>query len=103
MSTRATMTDVSSERAEREQDRRLILLVEAVGGFLALLLALLAVTGRHVFVTKTLLVPSLIVIAWIGKRSRAFVQDWMVFLGGVVLFDAIRGFVYVVNSAVSHP
>jgi hypothetical protein len=97
------MTEAFSERAENRQDRRLILLVVAVGSFLALLLASLAFTGRHVFVTKTILVPGLIGVAWIGKRSGAFVQDWMVFLGGVILFDAIRGFVYVMNSVLSRP
>ena len=43
---------------------------------------------------KTAIIPSLFAIAYLAGRFRAFVRDWAVFIGAVVLFDDCRGLVY---------
>jgi membrane-associated phospholipid phosphatase len=57
-------------------------------------ISFMVLTGRRAFIFKTVLVPGLLLVALVGSRFRAFIQDWMVFLGGVVLFDAVRGFAF---------
>ena len=57
-------------------------------------LAILFGLGHFGFVYKTLVVPSLFVVAWLAGRFRAFVRDWSVFLGAVILMDSCRGVIY---------
>jgi membrane-associated phospholipid phosphatase len=57
-------------------------------------ISIMFLTGRRAFIFKTVLVPMLLIVALVGSRFHAFIQDWIVFLGGVVFFDAIRGFAF---------
>ena len=57
-------------------------------------LAILFGLGHFGFVYKTLVVPSLFVVAWLAGRFRAFVRDWSVFLGATILMDSCRGVIY---------
>jgi hypothetical protein len=57
-------------------------------------LAILASLGLYAFVWKTVIVPSLLVAAVLTRRLTRFVDDWIVFLSLVVLFDFCRGFVF---------
>jgi len=66
-------------------------------------ISVMALTGRRAFIFKTPLVPILLLVALVGNRFRTFTQDWMVFLGGVVLFDAVRGFVFGSVIALNRP
>lgn len=54
----------------------------------------LAAAGRSTFVWKTSVVPALFLAALLTRRMRTFLHDWSVFLGAVVLFDSLRGFVF---------
>jgi hypothetical protein len=60
----------------------------------ALALLVLDLLGQFGFVWKTLVVPALLIVAYVAKRFRAFVRDWAVFLGAIVLFDCARGLIY---------
>lgn len=57
----------------------------------------LALTGRFTFVYKTAIVPALVITAMIVRRLSTFLADWAVFLGAVILFDALRGAVYFIT------
>lgn len=65
----------------------------AIVGYVVTIGALSA-AGMHAFVFKTVLVPVLLLVALVGNRVKTFIQDWIVFLAAVVLFDAVRGFVF---------
>jgi membrane-associated phospholipid phosphatase len=56
--------------------------------------AALVVTDQLGVIWKTLVVPGLAITAAVTGRFRAFVRDWAVFLGLVMLFDAGRGVVF---------
>jgi membrane-associated phospholipid phosphatase len=57
-------------------------------------LAWLIATDHVTIIWKTLVVPSLALAAALTGKLRAFVRDWAVFLGAVIVFDAGRGVVY---------
>jgi len=59
----------------------------ALGVFFAL--------GNFGFVRNTLVIPSFFIVAALAGRFRAFVRDWSVFLGCILLFDSCRGLIYV--------
>ena len=63
------------------------------GVYLVSLLALL-LTDQIAVIWKSLIVPTLALAAALTGRFRAFIRDWAVFLGAVILFDAGRGVVY---------
>ena len=60
----------------------------------ALAIAVLYVSGQIGFFFKTVIVPSLFLVAYLARRFAAFVRDWSAFLGVTVLFDNVRGLVY---------
>jgi hypothetical protein len=65
----------------------------AIVGYVVAVVAF-ALAGWHAFIFKTTLVPLLLVVALVGNREKTFIQDWIVFLSVVVLFDALRGFTF---------
>jgi hypothetical protein len=69
----------------------------------ALLIALLYSLGQFGFFWKTVIVPSLFIVAYLARRFSAFVRDWSVFLCAVVLFDCVRGLVYGVTLHFRRP
>ena len=74
--------------------RREQALFAGVAAIYALALGLLFVFGNYGFVWKTLVIPSLFVVAWLAGRFRPFVRDWSVFLGAIILFDSCRGIIF---------
>jgi len=74
--------------------RREQALFAGVAAIYALALGLLFAFGNFGFVWKTLVIPSLFVVAWLAGRFRAFVRDWSVFLGAIILFDSCRGIIF---------
>jgi membrane-associated phospholipid phosphatase len=60
----------------------------------ALVIALLYAFGLFGFFFKTVIVPSLFVVAYLARRFASFVRDWSVFLAVTVLFDNVRGLIY---------
>ena len=81
---------------ERLTNQRIVL--AGVLGYCALLL-LMAVSGTFMFVTKTSVVPVLLLIAIATGRGRTFVNQWAVFLSLLVLFDSTRGYIFYVIKA----
>ena len=77
-----------------EPSARLTLAVAVTTGVYMAVVVAFAAAGRHAFVFKTVLIPVLLLVAIVGQRARTFVQDWIVFLSAVVLFDAFRGFIF---------
>jgi membrane-associated phospholipid phosphatase len=69
----------------------------------ALAIALLYALGQFGFFWKTVVVPSLFIVAYLARRFTAFVRDWSVFLCAVVLFDSVRGLVYGVTLHFQRP
>lgn len=64
-------------------------------GYVAML-ATLAWMGVYAFVPKSAVVPALVVIALVSRRPALFVRDWVVWLSGLLLFDALRGSIYLI-------
>src|SRR3954468_20989506 len=69
----------------------------------ALVIAALYALGQFGFFWKTVVVPSLFIVAYLARRFGAFVRDWSVFLCAVVLFDSMRGLVYGVTLHFQRP
>lgn len=74
--------------------RRERILLSAIATIYACGLITLFALGYFGFVWKTLVVPSLFIVAWLAGRFRGFVRDWSMFLGAIVLFDSCRGLIY---------
>jgi hypothetical protein len=67
--------------------------VVAVVAYILLLVGL-AVTGHFGFVPKEFIIPAFLVVPAVAGRVRPFLSDWGVFIGLVILFDALRGLIY---------
>jgi hypothetical protein len=90
----------SADAAQARRARRVFVVV--VAAYVAILGIFFAL-GVFGFVWKTVIVPSLFVVAYVAGRLRAFVRDWAVFLGAVSLFDSARGLVYGLTLKLSLP
>lgn len=90
------MSDDETPKPPDRRSRRIftVAVVGAVG-----LLVLFALSGRFTFVTKTALVPLLFGIAVLTNRGTPFIKQWSVYLSLLVLFDAVRGYVYYATVA----
>jgi hypothetical protein len=69
------------------------LFVALVAAYACVLGALYAL-GLFGFFFKTVIIPSLFLVAYLARRFASFVRDWSVFLGVTVLFDNVRGLIY---------
>ncbi len=85
--------------AARRTTAVLLGVVALYGASLVLLVALDQVT----MVWKSLVIPGLVLAAALTGRLRAFVRDWAVFLGAVVLFDVCRGGAFALIRAFELP
>jgi hypothetical protein len=75
-------------------------------GLLAIYLVVvvvLAASGRFLILAKTAVVPVMVVLALLMGRGVSFTNDWAAFLGAVVMFDCLRGFVYAVTIRLHLP
>ena len=54
-----------------------------------------ALTGRYFFVSKSVVLPLLLLAATLSGQTRAFLRDWLLFLTLLFLFDTLRGSIYV--------
>jgi membrane-associated phospholipid phosphatase len=88
-----TLSDSISESSAKDARRVRIVLGVMLGVYLVSLLAL-AMTDQIAVIWKSLVVPTLALAAALTGRFRAFIRDWAVFLGAVILFDAGRGVVF---------
>lgn len=59
-------------------------------------IAILAAMNRYLYFLKSMLIPVLFIAAFFSGRFKQFLKDWGMFLGGVILFDFLRGFTYIV-------
>jgi PAP2 superfamily len=69
-------------------------ILSAVIAAVAAGIAVMAALGTYAFVWKTAVIPALLLAAVASRRANHFVADWSVFLGLMVLFDFLRGFVF---------
>jgi membrane-associated phospholipid phosphatase len=76
------------------EQRREHALFAGLAAVYALALGLLFALGHFGFIWKTLVIPSLFVVAALARRFRGFVRDWSVFLGAIILFDSCRGIIF---------
>lgn len=67
--------------------------------FLTLTLVWAAAAGHIVMFSKVLTVPIAIILAISIARTKNFFRDWSIFLSAVMLFDSIRGLIYILNTA----
>jgi membrane-associated phospholipid phosphatase len=74
----------------------------AIAGYVVTIGAF-SLAGYHAFVFKTTLVPLLLLVALVGHRVESFIQDWIVFLAVIVLFDAVRGLVFASAVVLQRP
>src|SRR5689334_21991416 len=84
----------ASSAPSADSDGRSRKVLAIVIGAYAFAIVMLVVLDQAVIVWKSLIVPGMALAAALSGRLREFVRDWAVFLGGVILFDASRGFVY---------
>ena len=88
---RETAGETGGGGAAQRRARRVFL---GVAGVYALGIAVLAALGLFGFVWKTVVVPALLIVAALLGRLRAFVRDWAVLLGAIILFDSMRGLIF---------
>lgn len=72
-------------------DRRVLI---AALLFYAAVLATMVASNSYLLVLKGMLVPVLVLAAVLSGRFAVFVNDWAVFLGATLLFDAGRSLVF---------
>lgn len=63
---------------------------------LAIIYVALFVSGVRFFVFKTAVVPVILAYALLVRQRVAFVTDWLPLLSATVLFDAVRGAIWLV-------
>jgi len=83
-------------------DARTKTILVATMALYAAAVAVLAATGQFTFVSKTVVVPALFLVAFVTKRIGPFIRDWAVFLSLVVLFDSLRGYAYYITAIFGH-
>lgn len=87
------------ERTERQAG-----MVLALGiAILVTLYVWLFVSGDRVFIRKTGVLPVFVLYGLLQRRRVAFLTDWLPLLTGTVLFDAMRGAIYLAEQYVSFP
>ena len=62
---------------------------------LAVIYVALFLGGIRFFVFKTAVLPLLLAYAVLVRERATFIADWLPFLGATLLFDAIRGAIYI--------
>lgn len=75
-------------------DRRVTVVFGSLVALYAATVLGLAVTGHFGFIWKTVVLPALLLVALLSGRFKSFVRDWGPFLGAVLLFDSLRGWVF---------
>jgi hypothetical protein len=68
--------------------------LSAVAIGLALAYVVLSLRGSLLLITKTAVLPILIVYGLVQRERVRFVQDWFPFICGTLCFDAVRGAIY---------
>jgi hypothetical protein len=91
-------TGLSSAPAARTRT----VLLALIGAYAVAVFALVALDQIQL-IWKSMIIPGLAVAAASVGRFRAFVRDWAVFLGAVMLFDAVRGTIYGVVTYLELP
>jgi hypothetical protein len=74
--------------------RRMLYAALGLAGLYLIAIVAMASLGYFGFIWKTVVLPSILLLALLGGRLRRFIVDWGPFLGAVLLFDSLRGFVY---------
>ena len=92
------MGDTGGKDVERLEDTEsrsatLVALLVLIAG--VVILGIGALNGRFFFVTKSTILPLLLVAAVASGRTRLFLRDWLLFLVLLLLFDTLRGSIYV--------
>ena len=70
-------------------------LVGALGAGVIAVYVALTLAGQSLFVTKTVIVPIVVAYGCVATDRVAFLRDWLPFITAVVLFDALRGAIFV--------
>jgi len=80
-------------RSKQVTQRETAMLVMLVSIYVVVIVTL-ALMGRYMFIFKTAIIPVIVLIALLMGRITVFVNDWLVFIASVVLFDCCRGLVF---------
>ncbi len=70
----------------------LLALLVLLGGSAILVIG--ALSGRYFFISKGTILPLLLLGAMLSGQTRAFLRDWLLFLSLLLLFDTLRGTIY---------
>ena len=89
----APLPDHDTQRAARERQILGAVVVALTAG-----IAVMAACGNYAFIWKTAVIPLLLLAAFASRRVNHFVADWSVFLGLIILFDFLRGFIFALVS-----
>jgi membrane-associated phospholipid phosphatase len=97
------MTVAASLRVPDRTDQRaglgLALGIAALGAFYIWMFA----SGDRFFIRKTGVMPLFVLYGLLQRRRVAFLVDWLPLLAGTVLFDAVRGAIFLAEQYVSYP
>lgn len=97
------MTPAASQQIpERTEGHAGVALALGIGALAALYLWLF-VSGDRFFITKTAVMPAFVLYGLLQRRRIAFLTDWLPLLAGTVLFDAVRGAIYLAEQLVAFP
>lgn len=78
-------------------------LFAAVVAIYAVAITVLAAFGVVGFMLKSLVVPSVVLVAILLRRFKIFAEDWAIFVAAMFFFDAIRGAIYSLITAFELP
>lgn len=57
-------------------------------------IVLLAIEHRFVYLSEGVIIPLLFLTALLSNQLKQFINDWVIYLSTLILFNAIRGFTY---------
>ena len=93
MESSSAHADASDAVEQTEDFRRRLVFCLIVGGYVAAVLGF-ALLGYKGSMTKTMVLPAVLLCALVTNRFRAFTRDWLVFLAAVMLFDNVRALLF---------
>lgn len=85
------------------QNRRALLYFTVLSALYGVGLLAMASQGHFGFVWKTVVVPTLLLVAALSGRARQFLRDWGPFLALLLVFDALRGLIFALVTRLELP
>ena len=59
-----------------------------------LTIVFLAISGRTLFLTQSILFPFFFTVAVLSRQFKIFLHDWVLYLAVLILYESLRGFIF---------